>query len=682
MHRKRKSYSGKVLLAMWGLLIVLIAACQTIPTITPVDVTQTSTLMETPGGTSLLPTRITTFTATPTNLPLLARESEVPFSLPPTSTSIPSLTPFPTRAPKQTAISLPSLERTPISFGGAVISPDNADDVIQLGTLGTGKILEVKYSSDGELLAVETTAGQYIYNSRDFEQASFEESVWNSIVPSDGQDVALIWNLGGYQLWRDGDLIADLGSTGVINLSGDFSRVAAANSLGEVDIWETEAGELTNTIRVEKDGTRCGSIRLIALSHDGSVLAANCTIDGAIYIWRAENGELVGKIEPERTPVNAILFSPDGSILAVSSKGMIGLWQVSGGDLIHELEDPQHGSYEDVKLAFSPNGETIVGGFENGGVMVWDVGSGELVSRLHNSVPSGETLAFSPDSRFLASPAYNDLIVWDLARGRVSHRLEGIPYSESITSTLNNEGFLEESILGVIDVEFSPDGNYISSLRDTGLLDVWDMPNGTLRKQLIASCCNISFTADGFGLAYGISEWELRFVQLGLWEPYHDVHSPVIFYRHALSPDDEKVAVGADKLNLLWVEDGFQIFELSDGAVTSIAFSPDNQWLGAAIGDRVQLWNIENGESQTGFSTHDNAFVFSPGGQILATGGVGGLIRLWLLQDGSLLQELGSSGQQVSSLLFSPDGKLLVSAGEKGIVNLWGVQTQVGTNPH
>jgi WD40 repeat protein len=64
---------------------------------------------------------------------------------------------------------------------------------------------------------------------------------------------------------------------------------------------------------------------------------------------------------------------------------------------------------------------------------------------------------------------------------------------------------------------------------------------------------------------------------------------------------------------------------------------------------------------------------FSPDEQLLASGGDHGMLRLWQVSDGALLQELLETAR-VMSVAFSPvDSRLLASAsrGRDGRMTLW-----------
>lgn len=134
-------------------------------------------------------------------------------------------------------------------------------------------------------------------------------------------------------------------------------------------------------------------------------------------------------------PIQSLMFSPDGKILASGSRneyqpfnittGKIHLWEVDTGQTVATLKTP--GSRVDI-LAFSPDGKTLA---SNGNkhwkgrnkIFIWDLITYELISIIETDSPSKITaLAFAPDNITLVSSNSSGRVdLWDIT-GNIKNR--------------------------------------------------------------------------------------------------------------------------------------------------------------------------------------------------------------------------------------------------------------------
>jgi WD40 repeat protein len=110
-------------------------------------------------------------------------------------------------------------------------------------------------------------------------------------------------------------------------------------------------------------------------------------------------------------------------------------------------------------------------------------------------------------------------------------------------------------------------------------------------------------------------------------------------------------------------------------AVHDAAFSPDGQLL-ATVGDdgTIRLWNPHSGQVLREVPAHDCpvlAVAFSADGVQLATAGKHGEVRLWDPVTGLLRATLVHDTAPVYDVTFSPDPGRLATAGADGRVLLW-----------
>ncbi len=145
-----------------------------------------------------------------------------------------------------------------------------------------------------------------------------------------------------------------------------------------------------------------------------------------------------------------------------------------------------------------------------------------------------------------------------------------------------------------------------------------------------------------------------------------------------ISPNGTAVAGGGGGVNrYISVESlpgGQGIASFYHGAyISDIAWTPDGSLLASSgSNNEVRLWNVEQETLIRTFAPHDNdvsSIAFSPDGTLLAAGeggwdeSAGSAIRIWRVADGQLVRILDGHGVWVYDVAFSPDGQTILSSG-------------------
>ncbi len=215
-----------------------------------------------------------------------------------------------------------------------------------------------------------------------------------------------------------------------------------------------------------------------------------------VRIWDARDGAPVLTLVGHREWVNAVAFSPLGDIVASGSDdGTIKIWRVSDGALLNTL-DSAMGPVTD--LAFSSDGKLIISASGE----LWRVQDGLRLSTLEG-LSGAAGLALSPDGSLLAAGAHDHSLLlrrtedWTPLRTLAGHR-------DTIMSSA-----------------FSPDGELIATGSRDQTVRLWRAADGQELHVLgghPGNVLNVAFSPNGRTLAATFSLTPASgSAMLGLW---------------------------------------------------------------------------------------------------------------------------------------------------------------------
>lgn len=377
-----------------------------------------------------------------------------------------------------------------------------------------------------------------------------------------------------------------------------------------------------------------------------------------------ESQSLLRTIQTPSEKIFSCTFSPEGdSILVGDEDGVIRIFQTSTGKQVHTIEVKDNvNAYH-----FSPNGLTIKTICQDGLIQVWETASGKQLSTF-NILPDIEVSAFSQDGHLLLTYHKDKtLILWNVETG------------EYLSVLANEAGNVEAC-------SFSPNGQLIATIgSQVGLgfqLRVWSV---VTREQLYCvdsrsgfHTCN--FSPDGQLLVTDYTIWDVKTGQEAHTLSWHDK-----FVSHCVfSPDGRFVASAgfSDETVRIWNVETGQLFCTLTGhtsAVMACAFSPDGQFvLSASMDKTLRLWTIPGEPMQEAEEDNSGGVLscgFSPDGNLIAAGfGHGELLLIDAATD-ETLHAIDITSDPVTCCTFSPDSQYIAYAGQDWVMEVRDTQT-------
>ncbi len=497
-----------------------------------------------------------------------------------------------------------------------------------IARLGRGREPDMVFSPDDQSLAIGTSLGIWLY------------------------DLA---TLSPIALWE-----TERGMVGRIAFSSDGKWLAASNSDQILKVLDIQNG--TCLAQVKTDDYISG----LTFSYNNQYLAAAYTRSTIVEVWHAETCKPIAQFtsDAEKTGFyRPISFSPDTRLIASTSASdttdnaeVIVVWDIERGQQIASLT--AHTNWIST-LCFSPCGQFLASGGEDGTVYVWDVSTWQQVQAY---IDFGDVYRIMPSY----SPE-------GILRAAIVNYDDTGPATISVCDLESGEQLYTDKFWGNT-VQFSDADDWGNTVK---------FSNGSL-------------------LAY-----ECRHAFINVWTPEHPhkrqfTHSPISFPTSVVfSQDSKTLAVEHHHEGVvLWdvaskrsrpavkVESAGKnqfVYKTSSGKLYVASIQKDN----------VRLWEADgNGTPPiegTGRKYWSAFPALAPIGTLFAYADADGSLKVWDVRSGNQLYELthplyqdieddeddeDDEGDEIRKLEFSPDGSLFTSESRFTSLRLWDMESR------
>jgi WD40 repeat protein/energy-coupling factor transporter ATP-binding protein EcfA2 len=354
-------------------------------------------------------------------------------------------------------------------------------------------------------------------------------------------------------------------------------------------------------LRDQKDKLEghAGRVNSVAFSHSGTRILTSGS-DGKIKVWNAADGAmlLAWNGAAPGVAINSALFGPgDRTIVSCAADGSLGVWDSSNGAAVGSSSVTSKSPL--VRLALSPDGESVVAGAIDGTVLLYHVDTKQTIER-HDQTAAINALAFDPTgARVLSASEDGTAMIFDAASGSTEKTLPAKPGAPAaLTGT------------------FNPSGNGIETTYADGSVNFWTQdgdPVAVLRAHSGAAPV-ADYSSDGNLLATGGDDGKVF-----LWHASSQLeragasHKGVVESIEFDRGSGRMLTASQDGTAALWRIAGEpqleRVLPQSPGRAWVVAahFSSDGRRIVTAGGDTVKVWSADSGSATPLATIHSTA---------------------------------------------------------------------------
>jgi len=441
------------------------------------------------------------------------------------------------------------------------------------------------------------------------------------------------------------------GYTTAIGFSPDGQYIYTGNKHREVALYNSRSGEEIFVFPAHET-----QVWAAALSADGKLLVTGGW-DRKVKLWNTETWDVLRVLRGHEGKIFTVTFSPDGNWLASGDEdGVIILWHLTNGErrILHAHSD------QVWDVMFSPHGDSFLSCSTDKTVKIWNLTDFRIRRVLRGHQKGIRAAAFSPDGSRVVSGSYDETVkLWDTETGSEILTLHG--YDN-----------------GVTDLAFSPDGKYLAAAwmgyRD-GMVTVWQaarpaenliFPLPPRKKYLREERESYRWNEYAIDL-YGACDllkarvWDGARIHIRKCRRKHR-NWEWGFLQHVCRANLHPSLPLADVSAKTWWERAARVLGVHTRDVSAVAISSDGSVVASGtVGGVIKLWSFDSGECRLTLKGHNSEISrlsFSHSGEELISDSVGGIRKRWDVRTGQQRGVDSATVKQETLEFSSLDGSL------------------------
>ena len=176
-------------------------------------------------------------------------------------------------------------------------------------------------------------------------------------------------------------------------------------------------------------------------------------------------------------PESRRIVTTHGTTHNAPEKNVVRIWDIATGTLVAVLDGPGR-TLDVTEISFSPDGRSVLSASTSGSVAIWDVESGkqkallkaldsDMFQRRYFRSPL-QTARFSPDGKYVAIASEMSL------PGLKERGILSLWRTRDASCVVE---FIDHGSARVVDVAFSPNGEFLASTDYEGIVHIRRLPN-------------------------------------------------------------------------------------------------------------------------------------------------------------------------------------------------------------